>query len=96
MATPAGKVLSVNVGSVREYEYALPGVLSGNHLPSVGSPPEVSISRETTRQIGRPMGDPIKLPMHTQSKTHDGGNRRSGERLPTVSLAKISPRKGLT
>ena len=58
MATPVGKVLSVNVGSVREYEYALPGVLSGNHLPSVGSPPEASILPETTRRIAR-LGTPL-------------------------------------
>ena len=38
---------------------ALPGVLSGNHLPSVGSPPEVSISPETTRRIARHTADPI-------------------------------------
>jgi MOSC domain-containing protein YiiM len=37
MATSAGRVLSVNVGSVREFEYGgrPPGVLSGNH-PAVG------------------------------------------------------------
>ena len=43
MAATAGKVLSVNVGTVREFEYrvALLRALSGNHLPPVESQPEV-------------------------------------------------------
>jgi hypothetical protein len=74
---------------------SLPRVLSGNHLWSVGSQPEVQISLETTRRIAGHTGAPIKLSTHTLLKTHDGGNRRSADRLDTVSLAKISRRKGL-
>jgi hypothetical protein len=62
MATPVGKVLSVNVGSVREFECGGRPARSAiwNHLPSVRSPPEVSISPETTRRIARHTGDPIR------------------------------------
>ena len=98
MATPVGKVLSVNVGGVREFEYGGRPARSGIwKAPAVGRIAARGVNLAGDDQADRQAhGGPTKRSTPTPSKTHAGGSRRSAERSPTVSLAKTSRRKGLT
>ena len=96
MATNGGRVLSVNVGRVREFKYnSRPAKSAIWKSPVAGRTAARGVNLEGDDQADRNAhGGPIKRFTLTPWKTYDGGNKSSGDRSDTASLAKTSRRKG--
>ena len=96
MAT-RGKVLSVNVGPVREFEYGgRPAKSAIWKSPVAGRIAVRGVNLSGDDQADRKAhGGPTKSSTPTRLKTQSGGNRRLADHLPTASLARTSRRRGL-
>jgi MOSC domain-containing protein YiiM len=82
MATSVGRVLSVNVGTVREFEYrGRPAKSAIWKSPAAGRIAARGINLYGGDQADRKAhSGPDKRCTHTLSKTQGGGNRRSADR----------------
>ena len=96
MATTAGKVLSVNVGTVREFEYSgRPAKSAIWKSPVAGRIAARGVNLAGDDQADRQAhGGPDKAVYAYAIEDDGGGNRRSADRSHTVSLAKTSRPKG--
>ena len=98
MEVAAGKVLSVNVGTVREFEYnGRPAKSAIWKSPASGRIAARGVNLDGDEQADRAAhGGFDKAVTPTPSRMYGGGNGRSDDHLPMASLAKTSRPKGST